>query len=187
MKAIRVIRPCIQAICALFVLANIALASTTVVPKIFGMSTYVVMSGSMEPTIPQGSLAVINNSVTGADVKQGDIIAFDIGERDGRMCIHRVDSINSEGGEITTRGDANDTADLRPVTPEEVTGTVHTSIPTVGYILVRATENRLLITTAGIAIILATIAVSSVSPNSYKQRANQTKGAPCQLSLNQNA
>ena len=59
------------------------------VPRMLGYHIYTVVSGSMEPAIPVGSLVYINN-MTPEDVQEGDVIAF-YGATDGSSIItHRV-------------------------------------------------------------------------------------------------
>ena len=43
---------------------------------ILGFKPYVVLSGSMEPTIKTGSLCIINQNVKYNEIKEKDIIAF---------------------------------------------------------------------------------------------------------------
>lgn len=86
----------------------------------FGLATYGVMTGSMEPAIHVGDLAYVDTRVTGEDVSPGDVIAFDIG--DGQTCTHRVVAVDEEAREITTKGDANGNPDAFPVAFERVKG-----------------------------------------------------------------
>jgi signal peptidase I len=84
-----------------------------------------LFTGSMEPTYQPGDLAVVyeqNNML----VKPGDVILFTsaVGPT-----IHRVVSI--ENGLITTKGDANNAADLEKITTVE--GKVLFMIPKLGY------------------------------------------------------
>ncbi len=74
---------------------------------IIGITPYVVLSGSMEPTIKTGSVCFINKHVKYENIKEKDIIAFKMS--DGTLVTHRVASINSES--FVTKGDANDIKD----------------------------------------------------------------------------
>lgn len=65
----------------------VLLAAVCVGPQLFGIKTYGVLTGSMEPAIQTGALAFVDTGVTGADLRPGDVAAFDIGE--GRICTHR--------------------------------------------------------------------------------------------------
>ncbi len=100
------------------------------VPPMFGYRDYVVLSGSMEPVIPTGSLLYTD---THAQTYQtGDIITFQAGE--DTVVTHRIESI-SEEGEFTTKGDANENADLKKISEEDIIGRYLFSIPYAGRIL----------------------------------------------------
>ena len=60
---------------------------------------YVILSGSMEPVIPTGSVAVVDSSKR--DVRPGNIATF---ERHGDLVTHRILSKTEEG--YQTKGDA---------------------------------------------------------------------------------
>ena len=49
-------------------------ASVFVVPKLFGINPYVVLSGSMEPQIHTGAIAFVNTKDTA--VKVGDVVTY---------------------------------------------------------------------------------------------------------------
>lgn len=88
--------------------------------RISGSEAFTVMTGSMEPEIPVGSLVVVKHT-DAASVAEGDVIAF---EKGGAVVVHRVQENDGEAGEITTKGDANDVQDPRPVRYDEVIGVV---------------------------------------------------------------
>lgn len=87
-------------LCVLVVLAAVVFG-----PQLFGIQTYGILTGSMEPAIQTGALTFVDTGVSGADLRPGDVAAFDIGE--GRICTHRVVSVDPENQTITTKGDAN--------------------------------------------------------------------------------
>jgi len=68
-------------------------------------STLVVLSGSMEPVLKPGDLAVF---APPRELKPGMIAAFQL--RDGRIVTHRIVRLTEEGY-IITQGDANNTED----------------------------------------------------------------------------
>ena len=111
-------------------LALVGLGSS-VVPRVLGMQPYAIVSGSMEPAYPTGSL-VYAQPTAGKDLQVGDVAAF---WRDEDVIIHRVDSIDIAGEEFVAKGDANDDVDLRPVLFRDVLGRVVFSVPVVGYFL----------------------------------------------------
>ena len=108
----------------LVALALVGLGSA-VVPRVLGVQPYAIVSGSMEPAYPTGSL-VYAQPVAGEDLQVGDVAAF---WRDEDVIIHRVDSIDIAGEEFVAKGD------LRPVLFRDVLGRVVFSVPGVGYFL----------------------------------------------------
>lgn len=97
-----------------------------VLPTVFHVTPRVVISGSMEPLIKTGSMAWFNDRDT--DVKVNDIVAYRLAEN--TYVTHRV--IDAQDGYYITKGDANETEDLAPVTQEQIAGTYLFSIPYAG-------------------------------------------------------
>lgn len=111
----------------LVLVAAACLASS--VPRLFGWEPYTVVSGSMEPAIPVGSMAYVMR--TDPDlILEGDVIAFfdDL----GNTVVHRAVRNRIVEGEIVTKGDANDAADMKPVKWDRVIGRVGTTVPGLG-------------------------------------------------------
>ena len=79
-------------------------------PSVFGIKTFCIISGSMEPTISVNDIVIIKE-VEQNEIKRGDIIAF---KHKGETITHRIIKISKdENGELlyTTQGDANNTED----------------------------------------------------------------------------
>lgn len=113
----------------LLVLVGMCLPLT--VPRIFGYQIYSVVSGSMEPAIPVGSLLYIEPAEP-EEVAEGDVIAF-FGARDSASIItHRVVENRVVMGEFITKGDANQTEDMNPVPYENLVGRVRYTLPRAG-------------------------------------------------------
>lgn len=111
--------------------ALVAVCVPLTVPRLFGCHIYSVVSGSMEPAIPTGSLVYIRNMEPG-EMQTGDVIAF-YGARDQASVItHRVVENRVVMGELITKGDANQTEDMNPIPYENVIGSVVCSIPGAG-------------------------------------------------------
>lgn len=121
-------------------LAVVALVSS-IIPRIIGVRSYVIVSGSMEPAYPVGSL-VYAEPVEGADLHVGDVAVF---RRDQDIIVHRVKSNN--GLELATKGDANAAVDVRPVSYANVLGRVVFQLPGIGSVLTvfSSTSGRLLL------------------------------------------
>ncbi len=110
----------------LFVLAGILVG-----PKLFGCNTYAVISGSMEPEIPVGSI-VCSQKVEFADLKENDIISYQVSS--DTIVTHRIVSIDNEKKQVITKGDANNVNDANPVPSSNIIGKVVFSLPLIGYI-----------------------------------------------------
>ena len=96
---------------------------------LFGCQSYVILSGSMEPAIPTGSLVITDTRRTRPE--PGDIITYKAGEN----CItHRVVAVMDD--QVITRGDNNDGADPFPVRNSQILGIVRASIPLIGYLII---------------------------------------------------
>ena len=112
----------------LILLSVIALCVPMTVPRYMGYEIYNVVSGSMEPAIPVGSVIYVGE-VEPSTIEIGDVIAFQSGES---VIAHRVTVNQIVEGEITTKGDANAEEDFNPVAYEEVIGRVEYHLPYLG-------------------------------------------------------
>lgn len=123
-------------------------------------------TGSMDPTIPAGSVAVVQQ-VEAAEVSVGDIVTVD---RTGELPItHRVTSIEAgttaDERVITMRGDANDVEDPDPYEVTTVR-TVLFSVPGLAQVIV-AMSNPLVL--GGITIAATVLVVWAFWPREKKQ------------------
>lgn len=115
-------------IMAIFVVAFFA--ASRILPN-FRYGLFIIQSGSMEPTIKTGSVAV-DKKVD--DYKERDIITF---RRTKQIITHRITKIVEQNGEklYQTKGDANNGEDMILVRKNDVLGKVIFSIPFLGYIM----------------------------------------------------
>ena len=94
-----------------------------------GIHSFVVVTGSMQPTLPVGSMIYTTQAIA---YKPHDIIAFK--NASGQTVTHRISDIQfGESTMYTTKGDANSVADSTPVAVDDVTGKVIFHVPYVGY------------------------------------------------------
>ena len=100
-----------------------------------GLRPLVVISGSMEPGIPTGSL-ILSRTVSAADLAVGDVVT--VPRPDGRGPVtHRIVAIDAEGeGSVALelQGDANASKDPQPYTVTEA-GLLQVTLPHVGAIV----------------------------------------------------
>jgi signal peptidase len=93
----------------------------------------IVLSGSMEPELTVGSLAV-TQTVSTEDIKVGDIITFS-SPLNGKLITHRVIAIkNNPQLKFHTKGDANEEADPYIVSTNNVVGKVCFHLPYFGHV-----------------------------------------------------
>jgi len=129
------------------------------VPKLFGVEFRAVITGSMTPEIPVGSLVVIVPTKA-ENINLGDDIAFvDPGER---VITHRVVEIDREKNLFTTWGIANDPAARdRPNRYENILGVVRWHAPYIGraFSLVATASGKIIAVTAIAALYLITFII----------------------------
>ena len=84
---------------------------------VLGLTPLVVVSGSMAPTLPVGSL-IFSQSVPAAELRVGDIVTVQRPEGLGLVTHRLVSTTALDGGtyEYVLRGDANETEDPLPYT-----------------------------------------------------------------------
>lgn len=125
-----------QVLAALLLVAVILACLGIFITPHFGWRLDAVYSGSMEPTIKVGSLAVIQ-PVDPQNVRVGDVITYRSGAESNTVTTHRVIEVaNTEGSLMfRTQGDANEDPDPSTVAPENVLGRVWMSVPYVGYVM----------------------------------------------------
>lgn len=118
----------------ILILTVLLLLFVLLVPLVFSGRVAVVLSASMEPTMPMGALA-ITMPVTAEEVKVGDIIAFAPPWDPDVTVSHRVvEIIPGEETSFRTKGDANEDDDPWFMPAEYVTGRVVFDIPYLGYV-----------------------------------------------------
>ena len=119
---------------ALGLVALIA-ALVFVVPMVIGAQRYTIVSGSMEPGIPVGSLVVVQPRQID-DVGMGDVITFQLESGESAVATHRVvGEGRTRDGErlLVTQGDVNSTADSAPVQAAQLRGVLIYTVPLLGW------------------------------------------------------
>ena len=167
------------AVVAIFLLASMV--------PVAGIKTFIVQSGSMEPSIKTGSVVVVKSSDT---YNVGDVITFGPRTKTKSPTTHRIVEVK-EDGNFVTRGDANNAEDMRTTSRFEVIGRVLFSVPYVGYAVAAAQKPwgfGLIIVLPAVIIIweeAQKIWMEMKKKKDYKQRVekrftplNSTEGAP---------
>ena len=119
------------------VLGSIILLSVIVtclpvtIPHLTGYEVYNVVSGSMEPEIPVGSILYVKPAEP-ESLEEAEVIAFQSGNA---VVAHRVVKNKLVEGELVTKGDANAGEDLNTVPYSAVIGRVEYHLPALGRLL----------------------------------------------------
>lgn len=103
------------------------------VPRITGGAALNVLSGSMTPTIPVGSVVLVVPSDPMA-IRPGDVITYQTAPGVAKYVTHRVVRMDRTTNPVTfvTKGDANKGPDKDPVPVGAVRGVVRFHVPWVG-------------------------------------------------------
>ena len=107
-----------------------------VVPLLAGAIPLTVLTGSMEPKLPPGTLVVVKPKPA-EEIGVGEVITYQLRSGDPTVVTHRVVSVayGSDGApRFTTQGDANDAVDAAPVEPVQVKGAVWYAVPWIGRV-----------------------------------------------------
>lgn len=110
-------------------------AALVVVPRLTGSVPLTVLTGSMDPTYPPGTVVVVRPTPFG-QIRVGDPVTYQVRSGDPTVVTHRVVSMvfGADGSRrLVTQGDANDAPDPEPVRDVQVRGTVWYAVPHVGY------------------------------------------------------
>lgn len=116
-------------------MALLVLASALPIPG--GIKTFVVRSGSMEPSIKTGSVVIILPQKT---YKVGDVVTYGPNTKLKAPTTHRIISQSGTPDRrfFLTKGDANNTPDVREISQREIIGKVMLDIPYFGYVVAAA-------------------------------------------------
>ncbi len=121
----------------LILLSVIASCLPVTVPRFMGYEIYNVVSGSMEPEIPVGSVIYVEEAVP-EEVQEGDVIAF---WSNDSVVAHRVVKNKMVEGAFVTKGDANAEEDMNDIDYEALVGRVAAHYPMLGELMILYTSS----------------------------------------------
>ena len=128
-----------------------ALAVILIGPNLLGMKSLAVLSGSMEPKIPVGSIVIIYD-VEPDELQTGDVITYNLGG--GTLVTHRVVEVDVDNQSIITKGDANEVEDGAPVSFSQVVGKMKMHVPYLGYISIYIQTPLGIVAACGVLIVV---------------------------------
>lgn len=112
------------------------LAAVVVVPRLAGATPYTILTSSMRPHMPPGTL-VVAKTVDPATLHTGDVITYQLRSGQPDVVTHRIVGVGQDGrGErlFTMKGDNNPTTDPAPARAVQIKGKVWYSVPYIGYL-----------------------------------------------------
>lgn len=119
-------------------------AMAILVPAVTGSTALTVLTSSMQPALPAGTLVVVRPTDP-ADIEPGMVLTYQIRSGEPELVTHRVTQrLRTADGEyvFVTQGDANPTADADPVKQVQVRGTVWYAIPYLGWVATAVTGGQ---------------------------------------------
>ncbi len=106
-------------------------------PTFFGHQVYYVLSGSMEPTLPTGSIIIVKDITIETKLSLGDIITFKMPYNEDILVTHRINEVINENGQLVyrTKGDANPIQDPWIIERDSIVSVYSgVKLPIVGYL-----------------------------------------------------
>jgi signal peptidase len=122
---------------ALLILVAALGVAVIVVPAITHSVPLTVLTESMKPGLPPGTLLIVR-PVDPANIRLGDVVTYQIKSGEPGVITHRVIAIttSAKDGEkrFILQGDNNSAADPEPVRPVQVQGRLWYSVPYLGWV-----------------------------------------------------
>lgn len=128
------------------------LALLSVGPLVLGWQSYVVLTPSMSPAIPTGSVVHVQ-PVAPETIQAGDVITFHLPADDTMVMTHRVADILPESREFITKGDANQATDPA-ISFDRLVGRMKFSIPYLGFVIQTMKSRNGILMGGGLLIVL---------------------------------
>lgn len=115
--------------------AGALLLVAVAIPAVAGGTPYVVLTGSMRPTMPPGTLVVVRRTPVAA-LEVGDVVTYQLRSGMADVVTHRIVAVTVDRRghrSFRTQGDANPSPDPLPVHPVQIRGQRWYAVPYVGY------------------------------------------------------
>ncbi len=157
-------KPIVNIVSWVLIVALAALAIAFVGVRLVGLTPFAVLSASMEPQYPVGSLIYVQD-VDPADIQPGDAVTFENGA--GQVATHQAYEVDADAHLIRTQGINNKAADgsllhdAEPVPFSRVIGVPVACIPVLGYVSAFVTSpTGAFVVIAGVVIVVALIVLA---------------------------
>ncbi|WP_440220275.1 signal peptidase I [Dietzia sp. MNB45] len=151
----------VDGLLTVFATLGVVCIAATIAAFALNISLIMFKTGSMSPTIPTGSLAVVR-LIPASDIKVGDVTTVSRGE--GQLPVtHRIVSVSPVGGDtysIEMKGDANDSPDAQPYEVTEVKKVLW-HVPGLAYVVAAVSQPKYM---AGITVAASFLVVWAFWP-----------------------
>lgn len=110
--------------------------ATIAAPAVIGATPLAVLTSSMEPTYPPGTLVVVQPTPA-ENIQVGDVITFQLHSGQAAVVTHRVTevAIDAAGERVfQTQGDNNPAPDAQPVREVQLKGKLLYAVPGLGWV-----------------------------------------------------
>ena len=155
--------------------------------RLFGLQVFTVLSGSMEPEYPVGSLIYVKK-VEYKTLKAGDVITYMLDE--DTVSTHRItevliDEVDPNVYRYFTKGDANQDPDSVSVHYANIIGTPVFMIPLLGYVAnyIQHPPGIYVALSAGAILILLVFLPDLFSEDGKKSAAHSAEDAPSEACI----
>ena len=121
---------------AVLLLVVLLAAAAIVVPRLAGAVPLTVLTSSMEPSLPPGTLIVVQ-PVDPAELVIGDVVTYQIRSGASAVITHRIIGITSAtatGRSFELKGDNNGAPDADPVVDAQIQGRLWYAVPLIGFV-----------------------------------------------------
>lgn len=166
----------LKAVSTILVILMVIIAMLMVGVRLFGLQVYTVLSGSMEPEYPVGSLVYVMEVDT-STLELRDVITFKLSEE--TTATHRIidivpDENDPQKVRYQTKGDNNDMIDGTLVEPSNVIGKAIFKLPYMGYLamFLGTKQGRFAAIAACAAMLLITL-LSELLNEAVKEKQNK--------------
>ena len=149
------------------------------IPRAGGATPYTVLTGSMRPTYPPGTL-IVSRPVEPEDVKIGDAITFQLESGEAAVVTHRVIATRmGEDGklEFLVKGDANNAQDKDAVRAVQVRGRLWYAVPYLGYANAILSGHQRQLATWAVGAMLGLYSLVQLV-NGFRHRGSRSSGSP---------
>lgn len=157
--------------------------TAVLIPRVAGATPYVVLTGSMRPAMPPGTMVVVR-PVPAERLGIGDVITYQLKSGEPTVVTHRIVAMGDVHGKpiFRTRGDANDDPDPAWVRPVQLRGEKWYAVPYLGYVTSAITAEQRHVALIGIVTLLfgyAAFMVGSAARDRLRaDRPATTRGGP---------